>query len=104
MAFGYCPVNRCKSASSSLILSGRYVQHIGRRQCLVADGVGDGEVAAGFGPFVVLLGQHRAHQVPRRQSVGADAHHVSPAPYLPVQPFLRVVGPQLLLVGHWGRP
>ena len=25
----------------------------------------------------------------------------SPAPYLPVQPFLRVVGPQLLPVGHW---
>ena len=22
-------------------------------------------------------------------------------PYLPVQPFLRVVGPQLLPVGHW---
>ena len=35
------------------------VQHVGRRQCLVAGGVGDGEVAAGFGPLVVLLGQHR---------------------------------------------
>ena len=33
-------------------------------------------VAAGFGPFVVLLGQHRAHQAPRRQPVGEDAHHV----------------------------
>ena len=52
------------------------LQHVGRRQCLVADGVEDGEVAAGLGPLVVLFGQHRAHQAPRRQPVGEDTRHV----------------------------
>ena len=43
------------------------------RQCLVAGGVGDSEVAAGFGPFVMLLGQHRAHQAPWFQQAGEVA-------------------------------
>ena len=30
----------------------------------------------GFGPLVMLLGQHRAHQPPRRQPGGGNAHHV----------------------------
>ena len=56
------------------MLISRCVQHIGLRQCLVAGDIGNGEVAASFGPFVVLLGQHRAHQAPRRPPVGEDAH------------------------------
>ena len=79
----------CRLSGSVLI--SRCVQHNRHGQRIVAVGVGDGEVAAGFGPFVMLLGQHRAHQPPRRQPVGEDAHHVSPAPYLPVQPFLWVL-------------
>ena len=41
----------------------------------VLAGGGDGEVAETFGPFVMLLGQHRAHQPSRRRPVGEDAHH-----------------------------
>jgi hypothetical protein len=52
-------------------------------------------VAAGFGPFVVLLGQHRADQADDRVTAGEDAHHVGAAPDLLVQPLLRVVGPDL---------
>jgi hypothetical protein len=37
-------------------------------------------VAAGFGPFVVLLGQHRADQADDRVAAGEDADHVGAAP------------------------
>ena len=43
-------------------------------------------VAAGFGPFVVLLGQHRADQADDRVAAGEDADHVGAAPDLLVQP------------------
>ena len=33
----------------------------------------EAEVAAGFGPFVVLLGQHGADQADQRVAVGEDA-------------------------------
>jgi hypothetical protein len=52
-------------------------------------------VAAGFDPFVGLLGQHRADQPDDRGPVGEDAHHVGATADLLVQPLLGVVGPNL---------
>ena len=52
-------------------------------------------VAAAFGPLVVLLGQHRADQADQRVAAGEDPDHVGAAADLLVQPFLRVVRPDL---------
>jgi hypothetical protein len=65
-------------------------------------GIGDGgdagpgedfqaEVAAAFGPLVVLLGQDRADQADQGVAVGEDADHVGAAADLPAQAFLGVV-------------
>jgi hypothetical protein len=48
-------------------------------------------VAAGFDPFVVLLGQHRADQADDSVPAGEDANHVGAAPDHLVQPLLRVL-------------
>ena len=45
-------------------------------------------IAAGLGPFVVLLGQHRADQADDGLAAGEDADHVGAAADLLVQPFL----------------
>src|SRR3712207_9370644 len=45
----------------------------------------EAEVAAAFGPFVVLLGQHGADQADQRVAVGEDADHVGAAADLPVE-------------------
>ena len=55
----------------------------------------EAEVAALFGPFVVLLGQDGADQADQGGPVGEDADDVGAAADLPVQPFLGVVGPDL---------
>jgi hypothetical protein len=39
-------------------------------------------VAAGFGPFVVLLGQHRADQADDGVAAREDADHVGPPAHL----------------------
>ena len=49
----------------------------------------EAEVAAAFGPFVVLLGQHRADEADEGVAVGEDADDVGAAAYFPVQSFLR---------------
>ena len=53
------------------------------------------EVAAAFGPFVVLLGQDGADEADQGVPAGEDPDHVGAAADFPVQPFLRVVAPDL---------
>src|SRR4051812_50218041 len=55
----------------------------------------ESEVAAAFGPFVVLLGQDSADQADDGGPVGEDADHVGAAADLAVEPFVGVVGPDL---------
>ncbi|GGQ39074.1 hypothetical protein GCM10010266_72940 [Streptomyces griseomycini] len=52
-------------------------------------------MAAGFGPLVVLLGQHRPGEPDDGGAVGEDSDHVGAAPDLLVQPLLRIVRPDL---------
>ena len=61
----------------------------------VVDGAGfaqdvEAEVAPGFGPFVVLFGQHRADEADQGVAVGEDAHDVGAPPDFLVEPFLGV--------------
>ena len=61
-------------------------------------GAGEGveaEVAAGFGPFVVLFGEHGADEADDRVAVGEDADHVGASADLAVEAFVGVVGPDL---------
>ena len=53
------------------------------------------DVAAHLGPFVVLLGQDGADEADQGVAVGEDADDVGAAADLAVEPFLRVVGPDL---------
>lgn len=55
----------------------------------------EAEVAASFGPFVVLLGQDSADEADQGVTAGEDPHDVGPAAYFPVQALLRIVGPDL---------
>jgi hypothetical protein len=48
-----------------------------------------------FGPFVGLFGQDGADRADDRGPVGEDTDHVGAAADFLVQPFLRVVGPDL---------
>ena len=73
----------CQSSLTSAILS-----HI-RLDGFAAGGEDfQSHVAAGFGPFIVLLGQHRADQADDGVAAGEDADHVGPAADLLVQPLL----------------
>ncbi len=67
----------------------------------------EAEIAATFGPFVVLFGEDSADETDDRVAVGEDADHVGSPADFPVQPFLGVVGPdlppQLLGVGGEGQ-
>ena len=51
----------------------------------------EAEVAAAFGPFVVLFGQDGADEADQGVAAGEDPDDVGAAADLPVQPFLRVV-------------
>jgi hypothetical protein len=51
-------------------------------------------VAAGFGPFVVLLGQDRADEADDRVAVREDPDDVGSSPYFLVEAFLRYLEPQ----------
>ncbi len=64
----------------------------------------EAEVAAAFGPFVVLFGQDSADQADQGGAAGEDPHDVGAAADLAVQPFLRVVRPDLApeLLGEAG--
>ena len=53
------------------------------------------EVAAAFGPFVVLFGQDGAGEADDAVAVGEDADDVGAASDLAVEPFVGVVGPNL---------
>ncbi len=65
----------CQSSLTSAILP-----HI-RLGRLAAGGEDfQSHVAAGFGPFIVLLGQHRADQADDRVAAGEDADHVGSGP------------------------
>ena len=71
---------------------------------LLADaiGVGDGPArrgrgSGGLGPYVVLLGQHRADQPDECVSVGEDADDVGAPADLAVEPLGGVVRPDLAL-------
>ena len=83
--------------------SGREGLQGGVAHLLCDDGVGDlcsgedveSEVAAAFGPFVVLLGQHRSDESDDAGSVGEDPDDVGAAADLAVEPLLGVVGPDL---------
>ena len=55
----------------------------------------EAEVAARFDPFVVLFGEYRPDQTDEGGAVGKDADHVGAAADLLVEPFLRVVRPDL---------
>jgi hypothetical protein len=55
----------------------------------------EAEVAAAFGPFVVLLGQDGADEPDQGVTAGEDPDDVGPPAYFPVEPFLRVVAPDL---------
>jgi hypothetical protein len=48
----------------------------------------EAEVAASFGPFVVLFGQDGADEADDRVPAGEDADDIGPSAYLLVQPFL----------------
>src|SRR6516165_5425801 len=77
----------CADRLDGVHLPGR----VSRRGC---GGAGLGEdlhadVAAGFGPFVVLPHEHGAGEADDRGPVGEDAGHVGAAAQFPVQPFLR---------------
>lgn len=56
----------------------------------------EAEVAATFGPFVGLLGEHRADEADDGVAVGEDADGVRAAADLPVEALVGVVGPDLL--------
>lgn len=67
---------------------------------VTVDGLGagediDAEVAAAFGPLVVLLGQDGANEPDDGSTVGEDPDHVGASADLAVKPFLGVVGPDL---------
>jgi hypothetical protein len=83
-----CPY--CQSSLTSVILSRA---GLGRFPAGGEDF--QAHVAAGFGPFVVLLGQHRANQADDGVAAGEDADHVGAPADVLVQPFLRVVAPDL---------
>jgi hypothetical protein len=53
----------------------------------------DAEVAAAFGPFVVLLGQDGADEADQGVAVGEDTDDVGAAADLAVQPFLGYLEP-----------
>lgn len=55
------------------------------------------EVAAGFGPFVVLLGEDGSDESDDVVPVGEDADDVGAAPDLWVEPLVGVVRPDLSL-------
>jgi hypothetical protein len=48
----------------------------------------EAEVAAAFGPFIVLFGEDCADEADQRIAVGEDADNVGAAPDLPVQSLL----------------
>jgi hypothetical protein len=79
-----------QSSLTSYILS-----HIGPGSFPAGDEYFQSHIAAGLGPFVVLLGQDRADEADDGAAAGEDADHIgSPADFL-VEPFLRVAGPDL---------
>src|SRR5579872_6860066 len=80
----------CQSSLTSAILS-----HIRLGGFTAAGEDFQAHITAGLGPFVVLLSQHRADQADDGVPAGEDADHVGAAADLLVQPFLRVVGPDL---------
>ena len=55
----------------------------------------EAEVAAAFGPFVVLFGQDSADEADQGVAAGEDPDDVGAAADLAVEPFLRVVRPDL---------
>ena len=55
----------------------------------------EAEVTAAFGPFVVLLGQHRADQAGDGIAVGEDPDYIGAATDLLVQPLVGIVRPDL---------
>src|SRR5918994_7456920 len=55
----------------------------------------EADVAAGLGPFVVLLGEDRADEADQGVAVGEDADDVGAAADLPVEPLVGIVGPDL---------
>ena len=62
------------------------------------------EVAAGFGPFVVLFGQHGADEADQGGAVGEDADDVGAPPDLLVESFLGVVRTRSVARSVWGTP
>jgi hypothetical protein len=54
----------------------------------------EAEVAAAFGPFVVLLGQDGADEADQGVAAGEDAHDVGAAADLAVEPFLGYLEPE----------
>ena len=55
----------------------------------------EAEVAASFGPFVVLFGEDGADESDQGVAVGEDADDVGAAADFAVEPFLGVVRPDL---------
>jgi hypothetical protein len=55
----------------------------------------EADVAAAFGPFVVLLGEHGDDEAYQRRALGKDPNDVGAAAYLPVQAFAGIVRPDL---------
>ena len=70
-------------------LTSAILPHLGPDRFAAGGEYFQSHVAARFGPFVVLLGQHRTDQADDRVTAGEDAHHVGAAPDLLVQPLLR---------------
>ena len=87
--------------------SGQVVGHLlgggCRRRAASGEDV-ESEVAAAFGPFVVLLGQDGADEPDDRGAVGEDPDDVGAAADLAVEAFVGVVGPDLApdLLGERG--
>jgi hypothetical protein len=64
--------------------------------CFAAGGEYFGShVAAGFGPFVVLLGQDGADEPDDGVAVREDPDDVGPSPYFFIEALLRVIAPDL---------
>ncbi len=63
-------------------------------ECLIGSGFAEdvqAEIAAGFGPFVVLFGQHGADEADQGVAVGEDTDDVGAPADLFVESFLGVV-------------
>jgi len=74
-------------------LTSAILPHIGPDRFAAGGEYFQSHVAARFGPFVVLLGQHRADQPDDGVAAREDTHHVGPPAYFLIEALLRYLQP-----------